>query len=69
MPWKDQLADFTVAEIVAALGCPASTAYGWKDGRRGKPEWEQPHWLAILRRSKPKVAPAPTRRRVGTGGE
>lgn len=49
---QEHLEGFTVAEIIAALGCPPPTAYQWKDGRRSPPEWQHPHWLAILNASK-----------------
>lgn len=49
---QEKLEGFTVAEIIAALGCPPPTAYQWKDGRRSPPEWQHPHWLAILNASK-----------------
>jgi len=48
MSFDTDLADYTAAQIIAALGCPRSTAYDWKDGRREPPEWQQAHWLRIL---------------------
>jgi hypothetical protein len=51
MSFTDQLADFTAAQIIDAIGCPRGTAYDWKDGRREPPSWQQPHWLALIRRS------------------
>lgn len=48
MPFSDKLADYTAADIIAALNCPRGTAYDWKDGRREPPAWQQPHWLAII---------------------
>lgn len=53
MPFSDQLADYTAADIIAALNCPRGTAYDWKDGRREPPTWQQPHWLALLQHAKP----------------
>lgn len=53
MTFSSQLADYTAADIIAALNCPRGTAYDWKDGRREPPAWQQPHWLALLQRSKP----------------
>jgi hypothetical protein len=50
MSFDTDLADYTAAQIIAALGCPRSTAYEWKDGRREPPSWQQPHWLAIIAR-------------------
>ena len=49
MTWSEQLRDFTALEIVEALGCPRVTAYQWKDGKREPPEWQQPHWLKVLK--------------------
>ena len=48
MSFDTDLADYTAAQIIAALGCPRGTAYEWKDGRREPPEWQQMHWLRIL---------------------
>lgn len=53
MTFSDQLADYTAADIIAALNCPRGTAYDWKDGRREPPAWQQAHWLALLQRAKP----------------
>ena len=50
MSFKDQLAEFTAAEIVAALNCPRATAYQWKDGRREPPEWQRAHWVELIER-------------------
>lgn len=63
MTWKQQIDQFTVAEIVTTLGCPATTAYGWKDGTRKPPEWQQPHWLVILRSSKGKARTSRSKKR------
>ena len=48
MSFTDQLADYSATQIIAALGCPRSTAYEWKDGRRTPPAWLQPHLLHII---------------------
>ena len=48
MSFADQLADYTAAQIIAALGCERATAYDWKSGRRSPPAWQQAHWLRIL---------------------
>lgn len=48
MTFSERISDFSAAEIIAATGCPRSTAYEWKDGRREPPAWQQPHWLAII---------------------
>lgn len=48
MSFTDQLADYPAPQIVAALGCPRSTAYEWKDGRRQPPAWLQPILLAVI---------------------
>jgi len=48
MSFADQLADYTAAQIIAALGCERATAYDWKSGRRSPPVWQQAHWLRIL---------------------
>jgi hypothetical protein len=52
MTFAEQLADYTAAQIIAALNCPRGTAYDWKDGRREPPAWQQPHWLALLQSSR-----------------
>ena len=70
MRFADQIADYTASQIVAALGCPRSTAYEWKDGRREPPAWQQPHWLAIIARGTQKmhnkaVMPTAARRESG----
>ena len=51
MSFADQLANFTAAQIIDALGCPRGTAYDWLQGRREPPEWQQPHWLALIQRA------------------
>jgi len=51
MSFDADLSDYTAAQIITALGCPRGTAYDWKDGRREPPLWQQPHWLALIRRS------------------
>jgi hypothetical protein len=48
MSFTEDLASYTAPELVIILGCPRATAYQWKDGRREPPEWQQPHWLAII---------------------
>lgn len=48
MSFADQLADYTAAQIISALGCERATAYDWKSGRRSPPLWQQAHWLRIL---------------------
>ena len=55
MTFTESIADYSAAEIVAALGCPRQTAYAWLDGSRMPPEWQQPHWLAILAREVAKL--------------
>lgn len=52
--WKEQIADFTAAEIIAVLGCPQATAYSWKrsESPRTPPGWLQPIILRELRRSR-----------------
>jgi hypothetical protein len=54
MSFRDEIATFTAAEIVAALDCPRQTAYAWLDGSRMPPEWQQTHWLSVLRSHKRK---------------
>ncbi len=52
--WKEQIADFTAAEIIAVLGCPQATAYSWlrEKSPRTPPRWQQPLILRELRRSR-----------------
>ena len=52
--WKEQIASFTAAEIIAVLGCPQATAYSWKreQSPRTPPAWQQPLFLSHLRRSR-----------------
>lgn len=50
MSFEADLADYTAAQIIAALGCSRSTAYEWKDGRRQPPAWLQPILLAVIAR-------------------
>lgn len=49
MSFATAIAKIPVTAIMAALGCPRSTAYEWKDGRREPPAWQHQHWLAIIR--------------------
>jgi len=55
MTFSEEIADYSAAEIVAALGCPRQTAYAWLDGTRTPPEWQQPHWLKLLHREVAKL--------------
>jgi hypothetical protein len=48
MSFDTDLADYTAAQIIAALGCPRSTAYEWKDGRRKPPLWQQSVFLHVI---------------------
>ena len=48
MSFDTDLADYTAAQIIAALGCPRSTAYEWKDGRRQPPLWQQSVFLHVI---------------------
>lgn len=50
MSFASDLADYSAAQIIAALGCPRSTAYEWKDGRRQPPLWQQSVFLAVIAR-------------------
>jgi hypothetical protein len=50
MSFATDLADYSAAQIIAALGCPRSTAYEWKDGRRQPPLWQQSVFLAVIAR-------------------
>ena len=50
MTFAESLAEFSAAEIVAALGCPRQTAYAWLDGSRQPPEWQQALFLSAIRR-------------------
>lgn len=49
MAFQHDLSGLSAAQIIEILGCPRGTAYDWLDGRRAPPEWQQPHWLAILK--------------------
>ena len=51
MSFAESLADFSAAQIVAALGCPRQTAYAWLDGTRQPPEWQQALFLAAIRKN------------------
>lgn len=48
MSFATDLAGYSAAQIIAALGCPRSTAYEWKDGRRQPPLWQQSVFLAVI---------------------
>lgn len=48
MSFATDLADYSAAQIIAALGCPRSTAYEWKDGRRKPPKWQQSVFLKVI---------------------
>ena len=50
MSFATDLADYSASQIIAALGCPRSTAYEWKDGRRRPPLWQQSVFLAVIAR-------------------
>jgi succinate dehydrogenase flavin-adding protein (antitoxin of CptAB toxin-antitoxin module) len=50
MTFAESLAEFSAAQIVAALGCPRQTAYAWLDGSRQPPDWQQSLFLAQIRR-------------------
>ena len=50
MTFSEQLADYTAAQIIAALGCERATAYDWKSGRRQPPAWQQPLFIGLIRR-------------------
>lgn len=51
MSFASDLAEYSAPEIIAAIGCSRGTAYDWLQGRREPPEWQQPHWLALIRRA------------------
>ena len=51
MTFAESLAEFSAAQIVAALGCPRQTAYAWLDGTRQPPEWQQVLFLAAIQRN------------------
>jgi len=48
MSFSESLAEFSAAQIVAALGCPRQTAYAWLDGSRKPPVWQQELFLAVI---------------------
>lgn len=48
MSFDTDLADYTAAQIIAALGCERSTAYEWKAGRRKPPVWQQAVFLKVI---------------------
>lgn len=48
MSFDTDLAHYTAAQIIAALGCPRSTAYEWLAGRRQPPEWQQSVFLKVI---------------------
>lgn len=49
----EEIKRYTVAEIVAALGCPRGTAYYWREGKRCPPAWMEPHFLRVLKEAFP----------------
>ncbi len=49
----DEIKRYSVAEIVAALGCPRGTAYYWKMGKRCPPAWMEKHFLRVLNEAFP----------------
>lgn len=59
MKFSEQLAGYTAAEIIAALGCKRATAYDWKDERRSPPEWQQPIFLREIERHVKKARKKP----------
>ena len=48
MSFDADLADYTAAQIIAALGCQRSTAYEWLAGRRQPPLWQQSVFLKVI---------------------
>jgi hypothetical protein len=48
MSFDTDLANYTAAQIIAALGCERSTAYEWKSGRRKPPLWQQAVFLKVI---------------------
>ncbi len=57
--WREKLARYSHAEIVAVLGCPHVTAYSWtreKDPRE-PPPWLQRLILDALERHRAKAGP------------
>ena len=48
MSFDTDLADYTAAQIIAALGCQRSTAYEWLAGRRQPPVWQQAVFLKVI---------------------
>ena len=54
MSFANRISAFTASQIIDAIGCPRGTAYDWLKGRREPPDWQQPHWLALIQRSIPK---------------
>lgn len=70
MSFATDLADYSAAQIIAALGCPRSTAYEWKDGRRQPPLWQQSVFLAVIAREAKKhnkaLMPTDTSRAAGS---
>ena len=51
MTFAESLAEYSAAQIVAALGCPRQTAYAWLDGSRQPPAWQQALFLSAIRRN------------------
>lgn len=49
----NRIQDYTVAEIVAALGCPRGTAYYWREGKRMPRAWLEPILLRALEAAVP----------------
>jgi hypothetical protein len=48
MSFATDLAEYSAADIIAALGCQRSTAYEWLAGRRQPPLWQQSVFLHVI---------------------
>ena len=54
MSFATDLAEYSAADIIAALGCQRSTAYEWLAGRRQPPLWQQSVFLKVIAAHKKK---------------
>lgn len=47
-PFHERIVNYSASAIAARIGCPISTAYDWKAGRRSPPAWLQEIITSIM---------------------